>query len=470
MAGIVVQKFGGTSVGSAERLSQVANIIKDSCQTKSVIAVISALSPERKANGTTSLLIKATEQTLKSLPFEQELSIITSNHIQAVEGVIHDPKLKEETLKFVNDEILRVRTFLAALAVIKECSPASMDNIICAGERLSAFVLSRALMSVGINAEYIDLSDIVDWQIYSFSNNFFDEVQNAIAKRCMPKQLESANAQGYAIYTVPVVTGYFGPVPGGMLEQVGRGYTDFTAAMITSGLGRDLVSELQVWKEVDGICTADPRRVKDAKLLSEISAIEASELTHFGSEVLHPFTVERVTEHSIPIRVKNTFNPQNEGTCVLPSTTSQTSQISAITVKAGITVVTLTSNRMFNTYGFLAKTFDILRDGGIVVDIVATSEISISFSVEKEANIKLIKPQLEALGKVYIEPNRAILAVVGQNIRASAGTAGKLFSALANENINVGMISKGASGVNISCIIAQDDIDKALPEVHKAFF
>lgn len=464
MTNIIVQKFGGTSVGSSERLSQVANIIKKSSQTNPIIAVISALSPERKANGTTSLLLKATNNALKAESFEEELSIIITNHHEAVTGAIKDSKLKEETLDFVNNEITRIKTFLTALSVIRECSPSSMDSVICAGERLSAFVLSRTLISIGVNAEYIDLSDVINWPVDSVSSAFFDEVQASIAKRCTPKQIQPNS------YSVPVVTGYFGPVPGGMLEHVGRGYTDFTAAMITAGLGREQVSELQVWKEVDGICTADPRRVKDAQLLPEISALEASELTHFGSEVLHPFTVERVTEHSIPIRVKNTFNPSNLGTCVLPSTTSQTSQISAITVKAGITVVTLTSNRMFNTYGFLAKTFDILRNGGIVVDIVATSEISISFSVEKEANIKLVKPQLEELGKVIVESNMAILAVVGQNIQTSVGTAGKLFSTLAEANIDVGMISKGASRVNISCIIAEKDIDRALPEVHKAFF
>ncbi len=458
MSEIIVQKFGGTSVGSAERIGQVANIIQNTHKDNQVIVVVSAISPEIKAKGTTSLLLKAAKQAEKGEEFEDSIKTITETHTTIISKALKSEQLQEETLSFINTELDRVSNFLKAISVIQELTYLSIDNIISAGERLSAYVLTQCLNDRGLTAKFVDLGDLVTWEAESVDSNFFLNIQKALTKKC---SIEEGK--------IPVLTGFFGPIPGGMLEKVGRGYTDFTAALVTAGYGNQKVKELQVWKEVDGICTADPRRVPEAKLLTEISALEASELTHFGSEVLHPFTMERVTSVNIPIRVKNTFNPDNCGTCVVTTPPTHNSPVTAITAKKGITIITLTSNRMFNTFGFLASTFIILRNHGIVVDLVSTSEISISFSVEN-VDLSKVLNELKELGNISIEENQAILAVVGQNIKGSTNTASTLLSTLASQGIETSMISKGASQVNISCVISESKIDQALPEVHKAFF
>lgn len=460
MSGIVVQKFGGTSVGSGERIKAVARIVSDTARTNPVIAVVSAISPEKKANGTTSLLLKAAEASVEGKPFREMLDLIKANHEDAISTVISSETLAKEACSFVSAELERVACFLDAISVIKEMSPTSMDHVVSAGEKLSAFLLAHALSDAGTEAEYVDLSDVVPACDECSNGGFFDKVQEALVKRCEDKVNR----------VVPVLTGFFGPVPGGIIERVGRGYTDFTAAMVAAGFGNGETKELQVWKEVDGICTADPRRVESAKLLTEISAVEASELTHFGSEVLHPFTMERVTSARVPIRVKNTFKPDGPGTCVHARPPEHSHPVSAITAKKGITVLTLTSNRMYNTYGFLAKTFSILRDHGVVVDLVSTSEVSISFTVEQGANIESAQRELEKLGQVEVRSKSAILAAVGENMKSEVGTAARFLSALAQSGIRVSMISKGASQVNISCVIAENDVDQALPCVHDAFF
>ena len=456
---IVVQKFGGTSVGSGERLCMVADIIKNSAKENRVIVVVSAMSPEQKSNGTTSLLLKAADLAVADQPFAEILGQISIYHKEAINSAIKSATFIKASEAYVDSELAKLESFLTAIRTIGELSSISMDTVIAVGEKLSAFILSQVLNDRGIPSDYKNLSEIVDKSYKSVDSEFFKMLQNRFAEVCRPNGA-----------IVPVVTGYFGLVPGGMVEKIGRGYTDFTAALVTAGLGKEHVQELQVWKEVDGICTADPRRVETARVLSEISALEAAELTHFGSEVLHPFTMERVTSAQIPIRVKNTFRPELPGTKIVTSSPNNQFPITAITAKKGITVVTITSNRMFDTYGFLAQTFSVLKRHGVVVDLVSTSEISISFTVEKAAVMEKAMVDLEALGQISVASNQAILAIVGENMNKHFDIPGKLFSALGVEQIKVGMISKGESQVNISCVIDNENVEKALPAVHRAFF
>ena len=456
---IIVKKFGGTSVGSGERLKMVSDIVKNTAKTKKVIVVVSAMSPELKSSGTTSLLLKAADCAVNDQPFNDVIEQITSYHAQAIREAISCPEAVDRCEKFVIEELSQLTSFLQAIRIMGELNPISLDTVIAIGEKLSAYILAQTLNDRGVRAEYKDLSNIVDKRFKNVDGDFFKMLQERMANFCRAHD-----------DTIPVVTGYFGPVPGGMIEKIGRGYTDFTSALLTAGLGQDLVEELQVWKEVDGICTADPRKVKGAFVLDEISASEAAELTHFGSEVLHPFTMERVSAAQIPMRIKNTFKPDAPGTRIVNTAPAHTRTITAITAKKGITVVTITSNRMYDTYGFLAQVFGVLKKHGIVVDLVSTSEISISFTVEKASLIEKAKGDLEAFGEIKITQDQSILAVVGENMRHSYDCAGKLFSALAKEKLQVGMISKGEAQVNISCVIKDEDVVRALQSVHTAFF
>ena len=454
--GIIVQKYGGTSVGSGERLRAVAGIIRATRANRPVIAVVSAMSGTVKAEGTTSLLLLASELALAGKDFSDPLGRIESNHLKALEEAVTQPARRKEIGAWVREELETLAKFLSAVEVIRELSPRSQDILLSIGEKLSARLLTATLEDLGLPARFVDLSTAVPEGEGEVNPAFFNRLQVRLAGLCRPLKDE-----------VPVVTGFFGLVPGGLLHAVGRGYTDFTTAMVSAGLGSS-AEEMQVWKEVDGIYTADPRRVPNARVLRQISPSEASELTYFGSEVLHPFTMERVVAAEVPIRLKNTFNPDSPGTVIREGVRDKKA-VTAVTAKRGITVCTITSNRMYNAYGFLARVFQALSDAGVVVDLVSTSEVSISFTVDRPTDMEKAKAALDGLGKVAISPNRAILAMVGEGMKFSVGTAGRMFSSLGNSGVNIEMISQGASEINISCVIQETDAEKALQSVHRHF-
>ncbi|HUJ76635.1 MAG TPA: aspartate kinase, partial [bacterium] len=388
----------------------------------------------------------------------EPLGLIERHHLAALERAVSTPALREEARTFVQDELQRLRSFLEAIEVIREMSPRSQDNLLSTGERLAARLLAIALRERGVKAVYTDLSHVVPKDEHEVDPGFFRRLQKRLAAKCAVKDGE-----------VPVVTGFFGLVPGGLLKAVGRGYTDFTAAMIAAGLGHGVAEELQVWKEVDGIYTADPRRVPAAQVLRRISPVEAAELTYFGSEVLHPFTMERVVAAQVPIRIKNTFHPDGPGTVIAAAGEERPARVTAVTAKRGITVLTVHSNRMFNAYGFLARVFQALERHGVVVDLVSTSEVSISCTVDRLEDADRAKADLEKVGQVYLTPGRAILAMVGEGMKYQVGTAGRMFSTLGAAGVNIEMISQGASEINISCVVKEDDAERGLRAVHQAF-
>jgi aspartate kinase len=456
--GIVVQKFGGTSVGSGERMQNVAGIIQRTLAKQPVIAVVSAMSGTTKSEGTTSLLLAAAEAARKGAPFAAELALIEQNHVKAVGDSVSDSALRDEAKRFVTDELGRLKSFLEAISVIRELSPRSQDNVLAVGEKLSARILTAVLNDRGVKAVYTDLAQVIPENETTVNPAFFHRLQSQLGEKCRPRGGE-----------VPVVTGFFGMVPGGLLAAVGRGYTDFTTAMIAAGLGRAQVDELQVWKEVDGIFTADPRKVPSARVLPAISPAEAAELTYFGSEVLHPFTMERVVSANVPIRIKNSFRPEGVGTVIAPYSGEKAGRVTAVTVKRGITVLTITSNRMYNAHGFLARVFGALEQHGIIVDLVSTSEVSISCTVERLPEPDKVRSALEQFGSIEVKPGRAILAIVGEGMKFATGTSGKMFSTLGTAGVNVEMISQGASEINISCVVTEDQAVAGLNAVHDAF-
>jgi aspartate kinase len=263
------------------------------------------------------------------------------------------------------------------------------------------------------------------------------------------------------------------------LETIGRGYTDLTAALIAVACK---ASELQIWKEVDGIFTADPRKVTQAQKIASITPEEAAELTYYGSEVIHPFTMEQVINASIPIRIKNTFNPNGDGTLITPiknvlnpdktvSTANSKSygRPTAVTVKENITVLNLASNRKSNSHGFFAKAFSILDKFGIIVDLISTSEVNISMAFGS-AGEKLDQALalLQKCGTVSVLRNMAIISLVGREMKNTVGVSSKMFGALAKLSINIEMISQGASEINISCVIDQKFATLALNAIHES--
>ena len=295
----LVQKFGGTSLGSGERLKNVARIMQASLADGPSIAIVSAMSGKDKASGSTSCLLEAGHLAVADKAFDAPLQALWKLHQQAIDDAIQTKRLAKEALHFVEEQLKALRQFLEALQVIREVSPRSQDILLAYGERLSAHLLTYVLKDAQVEVATIDLSHCLDHLPNPLPANWRKQAQTHIIK-AIP--LHSTQ--------VAVVTGFIGMLPGGLLQAVGRGYSDFTAALIAAGWGRDKVKEMQVWKEVDGIYTADPRKVPAARPLSYILAREAAELTYFGSEVLHPFTMECVVSVNIPIRIKKHLFPQ----------------------------------------------------------------------------------------------------------------------------------------------------------------
>ena len=367
--------------------------------------------------------------------------------------------------------------YLAAADTLGEVSPRTLDIIISKGEILSCYYIGALLQDRGIDAYVIDLSHIrtVEAPTGDVNQGFYESYAEALR----PLFLESG-------HRVPVITGFFGPVPGGLLSHVGRGYTDLCAALVAISLG---ASELQILKEVEGIYSADPRKVPTARLLPTITPSEAAELTFYGSEVIHPFTMEQVIRESIPIRIRNVTNPSGSGTTILPDSmnicastnTTHTSlptrpsfrshtygpsspvfsrgkRPTAVTVKNRILVINVRSNKRTSSRGFLERTFAILDKWRLSVDLIASSEVNVSmaFYCHRElvrghgedrevvdADLRGAVDELARLGAVELVDEMAIVSLVGQEMKNMVGVSGAMLSVLGKHNINIEMISQG---------------------------
>ena len=370
---------------------------------------------------------------------------------------------------------------LEAAQTLGEISPRSVDKVMSVGEKLSCRFMAALLEDHGVDAEYVDVSEVVDFPV----NGCLDQAFYDTLARRLGDRVRACQAQ------VPVITGFFGMVPGGLLDKIGRGYTDLCAALVAVGLQ---AHELQVWKEVDGIFTADPRKVPTAKLLSQISPAEASELTFYGSEVIHPFTMEQVIRARIPIRIKNVMNPRGEGTVIFPDSASELEIISpghdpklfrtrsaslladrkrpkrptAVTLKHKILVINVHSNRRSLSHGFFASIFSILDKWRLSIDLISTSEVHVSMALHSEAplyngsgaddyqiidhDLRGAIEELRVYGTVDIIPEMAILSLVGKQMKNMTGIAGKMFSTLGENNVNIEMISQG------QLIVLADDL------------
>ncbi|KAK9459281.1 Aspartate/glutamate/uridylate kinase [Lipomyces oligophaga] len=480
----VIQKFGGTSVGKFP--TEIAdNIVRAHLQKYRVAIVCSARSTDTKAEGTTNRLLKAAECALKqsSTKYIEIVNTIREDHLAVAKSLLSHAEILTDLEKKINAECDQLSKFLSAAQIIEEISPRTKDSIIGAGEKLSCLFMTALLNDRNIPAQYVNLDNIIALGYdmnKGLDQSFYDHVATEIADR-MKKCGDC----------VPVITGYFGIVPGGLLGAIGRGYTDLCAALAAVGIGAD---ELQVWKEVDGIFTADPRKVPTARLISMITPEEASELTYYGSEVIHPFTMEQVIRAHIPIRIKNVENPMGDGTVIYPDNISRKGDVTpphpptslerisssffrskkkeptAVTTKQHITVINIHSNKRFHSHGFMAEVFGILHKWELVVDLISTSEVHVSMALHSEMrdkDLKLAIEELQRLGSVDVIHNMTIVSLVGKQMKQLVGIAGRMFSTLASANINIEMISQGASEINISCVIQESDALKALNVLHQ---
>ncbi|KAF9167290.1 Aspartokinase [Actinomortierella ambigua] len=482
----LVQKFGGTSIGKfIENIT--GTIVQSYLPTNRVVVVCSARSSETKSKGTTNRLLNAAASALEpgSVEFVKIVQEIRDDHLEAARTHIGDSEILKRVETEIQQDCDRLKAFLEAAQIIEEISPRSKDIIMAVGEKLSCRIVAGLLEDRGVETEFVNLENVIEanFDINSLDQNFYDYLSRVFAA-----------AVSKCGHRVPVVTGFFGCVPGSLLTSIGRGYTDLAAALIAVGLDAE---ELQVWKEVDGIFTADPRKVKGARLLNIITPEEASELTYYGSEVIHPFTMEQVIRAQIPIRIKNVMNPSGAGTIIFPDAPSGVSTPSgrmtpppsskvllengyqldlsrrhptAVTIKDNIWVLNIHSNRKSVSHGFFAQIFGTLDRYGIAVDLISTSEVHISMALGgnvNEVEMEKAMASLRSIGSVELMKNMAILSLVGKQMKNMVGISGRMFSTLAKANINIEMISQGASEINISCVILEAQAIQAMNVIHE---
>lgn len=455
-----VLKFGGTSVGSAAAIKSVLSIVEESYHKGDLpLVVCSAMS------GVTNQLISMAHHAAGQLNYQDLFQEVTDRHLQIIDA-LH----AKSTTIHVNVKILfsALERLLEGLSIVGELSPRSADKIMSFGERLSCTIISSLLQEMNVPAVFTDARNLL-----LTDSNF--------GKASLIKDKSYENIRQWAAQLqaqLPVVTGFIAADAQKRTTTLGRGGSDYTAAIFGAALQAE---EVQIWTDVNGFMTADPRLVKNAFTLEEISYKEAMELSYFGAKVIYPPSLIPAITANIPIRIKNTFYPEEKGTSILPEIKRNGRLIRGISSVGQVSLINIEGNGMVGLKGFGGKLFSSLADANVNIILItqASSEHSISFAIapeETEAAVQAITNtfRLELLTNIIEPPqvnqNLSILAVVGENMRQTKGVSAKLFKSLGRSGVNVVAIAQGSSELNISVVIAQDDLSKALNAVHDALF
>lgn len=456
-----VLKFGGSSVGSVESIKAVCQIIKDKINNKETVAIVLSA-----FQGVTDLLILMGVCASKGdITYEKHYDNLVNKCNLIITGLFN--KQSKNILKSVNKKLDEIKELLHGIYLIKELSAKTSDKLLSYGERISNFVIAEYLKKLEIEAEYINATNII-----KTDSNFGSAKVNFDKTNKLINDLFKNNN------TVKVITGFIGSNDNNEPTTLGRGGSDYTAAIIGAAIN---ANEIEIWTDVDGVLTADPRKVKESFSIDCLSYEEAMELSHFGAKVIYPPTMQPATAKNIPIRIKNTFNPTFKGTLIHTSSKKGNNKITGISSIDEVALIRVEGPGMVGVAGIAKRLFGTLASAGINIILItqASSEHSICFAVlpkfandaksliEKEFYYE-IKDGL--VNDVIIENDLSIIAVVGENMRQTAGIAGNLFSSLGESKINIIAIAQGSSELNISIVISKNDLVKALNLIHSKFF
>ena len=466
----LVMKFGGTSVGSADALTRATQIIKDALtQFPRVVVVTSAMS------GVTDQLLKsaslAAQGNIDSLP-EAE-AMLRDKHFSAAEALIKDAKLCKAAKGEVNCLIELLVDLCRAIAVLGEASPRAMDAVASLGERMNIRLLAAVAQEVGIKVKAIEASEFIVTNAHYQNAHPDFKVTTEKTREILTPLLD----EGF----VPIVTGFIGATPEGIITTLGRGGSDYTAAIIGSVLPAD---DVWIWTDVDGVMTTDPRIAPEAQTLPEISYGEIAELAYYGAKVLHPKTIRPVVEAGIGLRICNTFNPSHPGTRLIANghsngkTYNPEKVIKAVTAIRRQRLVTIEGRGMLGVPGVAARAFGAVASTGTSVPLItqASSEQSICFAVPSEtapfvldalAKVFVHEIEDEDIDRIWTTEDVSIVTVVGAGMRHTVGVAGRVFSQLGNNGVNVLAIAQGSSEVSISLVVDTTDTEKAVKALHR---
>ncbi|MDE3167289.1 MAG: lysine-sensitive aspartokinase 3 [Acidobacteriota bacterium] len=447
---MIVMKFGGSSVESAAAIERVAGIVGARVERKPVV-VVSAMGK------TTNKLLAIADAAIhgKRDEYIRQLHDLRDYHSREARQIVplEDRAALDE---FLDEHFQELTELVKGLAVLGELTPRSVDAISSYGERLSSYIVTLAFRHFGMKAAHVDSRDVIltDRRHTHAAPNFpvtYERLQETIP----PLAAES----------VVVMGGFIGSTEEGVTTTLGRGGSDFSASIVGAGIDAE---EIQIWTDVDGMLTSDPTILKGGHRVKTISFAEAAELAYFGAKALHPATVVPAVEKNIPVLILNSRRPEVPGTRITANFVPCENVVKSIACKRRITTVNIHSTRMLMAHGFLRRIFEVFDRFETPVDMVATSEVSVSLTIDNTSNIDSILAELRQFAEVTVEHDSVIVCLVGENIRHTPGVARRVFDAL--DGINIRMISQGASLLNISFVVAEADLARAVSALHEEFF
>src|SRR5215813_13325092 len=448
---MIVMKFGGTSVEDAKAIDRTASIVKGRVAKKPIV-VVSAM-----AKVTDTLLKMA--QAAGSGDREAALGLsrdLRERHYNTAgellgTGVFTRFHSELEADFDALDELLR------GIAAVGELTPRTTDHVASFGELLSSKIVTQAFSARGINASMVDSREcIVTDNTHTRAVPQFDETNERLCQTLKPLVRNGR---------VPVMGGFIGATRSGVTTTIGRGGSDFSAAIVGAGLDAE---SIEIWTDVDGMMTTDPNICPDARRIRVISFDEAAELAYFGAKVLHPATLLPAIQKNIPVYILNSRNPSCDGTRITARAPRCRNVFKAIAAKKRITIVDVAAPRMLLAQGFLKAIFEAFDRHGIAVDVVSTSEVSVSLTVDSNESIPALAADLASLADVKYEGRKAIVCLVGENLRETPGLAARVFAELTD--VKIRMISQGASEINLTFVIEEDAVPNVVQRLHKAFF
>lgn len=438
---MIVMKFGGSSVESAAAIERVAGIVGARLARRPVV-VVSAMGK------TTNRLL---EIAAKAVGGAKDEALALVDQLEAFH-------LKEGgPVEIVGVHFAELRELTRGLAIMGEFTPRATDAISAFGERLSSLIVTANFRKLGLDAVHVDSRQlIVTDQRHTQAAPLYSESYERLAAT-IPALAEKGQ--------VVVMGGFIGSTKEGVTSTLGRGGSDFTASIVGAGIGAE---EIQIWTDVDGMLTCDPRIVAGGHRLKTCSFAEAAELAYFGAKVLHPATVVPAIEKNIPVLILNSRRPEVEGTRIVGGQVHSSNPVKSIACKQNITVVNIASTRMLMAHGFLRRIFEVFDRFETPVDVVSTSEVSVSLTIDSTVRLDAILDELRQFSEVESNNSAALVSLVGENIRTTPGISGRVFNAI--REVNIRMISQGASLLNLSFVVAQADLKRTVELLHSEFF
>lgn len=448
---MIVLKFGGTSVGDAEAIARTAGIVKTRAD-QGAIVVVSALA------GVTNALIAIAEQAAKGhlIGALRGVEGLRERHLQQTEMLLGAGDECAETCEELSAMIDELAHLAEALATLGDLTPRSLDAITSYGEKMSSIICVPAFRKQGVPAVHVDSCEVM---ITDSSFSRAEPQPEAIAEACRANVIPLVRDG-----KVPVMGGFIGSAKGtGITTTLGRGGSDYSASLFGAAVQAEAI---EIWTDVDGMLTADPRVVPNAKLIDQIAFDEASELASFGAKVLHPNTIAPAVRLGIPVYVLNSRRPEGKGTKITFEAPKRA--VSAIAGKNAVSLVKVGSPRMLLTEGFLRSLFEIFERHKTSVDVVATSEVSVSLTVDDSSQLETIVSDLRGLGDVAVERNRGIVAVVGGAISEGGEAMARALHAIGDTRVH--MLSLSATGINLTLVVNDDQVKPAMQRLHAEFF